>query len=106
MMLVHVIHYQVVVKAKSRIIVKFVILDTKHQMIKNKRILKNNNIFVHDDLTQIRVKKTTVMRQNVENFCTVNDKIVVFMRDKEKIVFENLHKSQKWDNELFSYIRM
>ena len=86
------------------LIAKFVRRDTKHQLMKNKRNLKNTNIFVNDDLTPIRAKVTREMRKrdDVARVHTVNEKIFVFMQDNEKLVFENLYKLQNWDRELLA----
>ena len=86
------------------LIAKFVRRDMKHQLMKNKRNLKNTNIFVNDDLTPIRAKVTRELRKrdDVARVHTVNEKINVFMQDNEKLVFENLYKLQKWDKELLA----
>ena len=83
---------------------KFVRCDTKHQLMKNKRNLKNTNIFVNDDLTPIRAKVTRELRKrdDVARVHTVNEKIIVLMQDNEKLVFENLYNLQKWDKELLA----
>ena len=56
------------------LIAKFVRRDTKHQLVKNKRNLKNTNIFVNDDLTPIRAKVTRELRKrdDVARVHTVN----------------------------------
>ena len=92
------------VSGPKPLIAKFVRRDTKHQLMKNKRNLKNTNIFVNDDLTPIRAKITRELRKrdDVARVHTVNEKIIVFMQDNEKLVFENLYKLQKWDKELLA----
>ena len=86
------------------LIAKFVRRDTKYQLMKNKRNLKNTNVFVNDDLAPIRAKVTRELRKrdDVARVHTVNEKIIVFMQDNEKLVFENLYKLQKWDKELLA----
>ena len=56
------------------LIAKIVRRDTKHQLMKNKRNLKNTNIFVNDDLTPIRAKVTRELRKrdDVAGVHTVN----------------------------------
>ena len=86
------------------LIAKIVRRDTKHQLMKNKRNFENTNIFVNDDLTPIRNKITRELRKrdDVARVHTVNEKIIVFMQDNGKLVFENLYKLQKWDKELLA----
>ena len=59
---------------------------------------------MNDDLTPIRAKVTRELRKrdDVGKVHTVNEKIIVFMQDNEKLVFENLYKLQKWDKELLA----
>ena len=84
------------------LIAKFVRRETKHQLMRNKRNLKNTNIFVNDDLTPLRAKVTRDLRNrdSVRNVITVNEKIILFLNNDEKLVFDNLYKLQKWDAEL------
>ena len=64
------------------LIAKFVRRDAKHQLMKNKRNLKNTNFFVNDDLTPIRAKVTRELRtrDGVARVHTVNEKICVSAR--------------------------
>ena len=86
------------------LIAKFVRRETKHQLMKNKRNLKNTNIFVNDDLTPLRAKVTRELRKRdgVRSVITVNEKIILFLNNDEKLVFDNLYKLQKWDAELLN----
>lgn len=86
------------------LIAKFVRRETKHQLMKNKRNLKNTNIFVNDDLTPLRAKVTRDLRNrdSVRSVITVNEKIILFLNNDEKLVFDNLYKLQKWDAELLN----
>ena len=54
--------------------------------MKNKRNLKNTNIFVNDDLASIRAKVTRELRKrdDVARVHTFNEKINVFMQDNKK----------------------
>ena len=72
--------------------------------MKNKRNLKNTNIFVNDDLTPTRAKVTRKLRKrdDIARVRTVNEKINVLMQYNEKRVFENLYKLQKLDKELIA----
>ena len=85
---------------------KFVRRETKHQLMKNKRTtnLKNTNIFVNDDLTPLRAKVTRELRKrdSVRSVITVNEKLILFLNNDEKLVFDNLYKLQKWDAELLN----
>ena len=64
------------------LIAKFVRRDTKLQLMKNNRTLKNTNIFVNGDLTPIRAKVTRGLRKqdHVARVHTVNEKIIVYAR--------------------------
>ena len=59
---------------------------------------------MNDDLTPIRAKVTRELRKrdDVARVHTVNEKIIVFMQDNEKLVFETLYKLQKWVKELLA----
>ena len=86
------------------LIAKFVRRETKHQLMKNRRNLKNTNIFVNDDLTPLRSKVSRELRKrdSVRSVITVNEKIILFLNNDEKLVFDNLYKLQKWDAELLN----
>ena len=72
--------------------------------MKNRRNLKNTNIFVNDDLTPLRSKVSRELRKrdSVRSVITVNEKIILFLNNDEKLVFDNLYKLQKWDAELLN----
>ena len=72
--------------------------------MKNKRSLKNTNIFVNDDLTPLRAKVSRDLRKrdSVRSVITVNEKINLFLNNDEKLVFDNLYKLQKRDAELLN----
>ena len=86
------------------LIAQFVRRDTKLQLMKNKGSLKKTNIYVNDDFTPIKAKVTRELRKrdDVARVHTVNEKIIVFMQDNKKLVFENLYKLQKRDKELLA----
>ena len=64
--------------------------------------MKETSIYVNDDLTTSRAKVTRDLRSKDDpRGVTVTEKIIVFMRDNQKLVFDNFYKLQKRDNELF-----
>ena len=91
-------------KGPKPLIAKFFRRDTKHQLMKHKRSLKETSISVNDDLTPLRAKIIRDLRSkdDVRGVVIANEKIIVFMQDNQKLLFDNLYKLQKWDNELFS----
>ena len=93
-------------KSPKLVITKFVRRDTKHQLMKTRRNLKNTNIFVIDNLTTIcaRITSELMTSEIVGNVLTVNEKIMVFMLDKERLSLRICTRSKKGVNKLFSYI--
>ena len=90
------------------LIVQSVRRDTKHQLMKPERKLKETNVYVKDDLTPLPAKITRDLRSNhdVRVVSSSNEKINVIMEDNQKLVCDNLYKLQKRDNELFSNAAM
>ena len=91
-------------KGQKPLIAKFVRWDTKHQFMKHRRNLKETSIYVNDDLTPLRAKMSLDLRSkdDVRSVVTANGKIFIFMLDNQKLVFDNLYKLQKCDNELLA----
>ena len=54
--------------------------------------VKNTNIFVNDDLIPICANIINELRKidNDRNVFTVNKKVIVFLRDNEKVLLKNL----------------
>ena len=71
--------------------------------MKKKRNSKNLNIFANDDLTTIRARVISELRnrKNVGNVLTVNQKINFLMRENVKILFKISTSSKKGNDELF-----
>ena len=91
-------------KGPKPLIDKFARRDTKHQLMKHKRNLKETSIYVNDDLTPLgaKINRDLRIKDNDRGFVTAIEKIIVFMRDNQELVFDNLHKLKKWVIELFS----
>ena len=83
---------------------KFVRRDSKHQLMKHKKNLKETTIFVSDNLTPLRAKITLGLRSkdDVRGIVIQLEKFFELMHDNQMLVFDNLYKLQNWDNELFS----
>ena len=65
--------------------------------------MKETSIYINDDLTTSRAKVTRDLRSKDDlRGVTVTEKIIVFMRDNQKLVFDKFYKLQKRDNKLFS----
>ena len=88
------------------LIAKIVRRDAKHQLMKHKGKLKENSIYLNDDMRPLRATITRDVRSkhDVRSFVIANEKNSVFKRDSQKLVFDNLEKLQKWDNELLSNV--
>ena len=84
-------------RAPKPLIAQFVWRDTKHQLMKHKRNLKETSIYVNDDLTPLRAKITRDLRSKdgFRGVVTANEKTIVFMQDNQKLVINNLYKRQK-----------
>ena len=88
-------------KRPKPLIAKFVRRDTRHQFMNHKRNLKETSTHVNDDLTPLRAQTTRDLRSksDVRGVVSAIEKIIVFMQDNEKLVFDDLYRLQKWDNE-------
>ena len=86
------------------IIVKFVRRETKFQIMKHKKSLKNSTepLYINDDLTPLRARIAKAIRnKNDVKFCTYyNEKLFVVFNDDAKVTFNNLLDVYKWDNAL------
>ena len=82
------------VKCPKLLIPKFVLRNTKHQLMKLKRNLKETSIYVNGDLTPLRTKTTLDLRSK-DDVCDVKTayrKVFLFTQDIQKLVFDNLYR--------------
>ena len=62
------------------------------------------NIYVNDEVTPLRTRLMRAIKgkSDFRGVKTVNEKLIVFKTNNEKLVFDNLYKLQRWDPLLFS----
>ena len=88
-------------RGKKPLIVKFVRRETKFEIMRNKKKLKEgeHQIYINDDLTPLRSKISAKLRE-IEDMKTVvmqNEKITLYDIQGKKTVFNNLAEVYKWN---------
>ena len=63
----------------------------------------DQRLFFNDDVTPLGEKVMFLIRQKekVAILNTVNDKIIVYLKSSNKLVFKNLFELFEWDSNLF-----
>ena len=84
------------------IIVKFVRRETKLALMKKKSGLRHQSgrpIFINEDITQLRARllKSLIEKPDVKAANMINEKIIVYQTNIDKVVFNILHEIYKWD---------
>ena len=84
------------------IIVKFVRRETKLALKKKKSGLRHQSgrpIYINDDITQLRARllKSLNEKPDVKAANMINEKIIVYQINNDKVVFHTLHEIYKWD---------
>ena len=84
------------------IFVKFVRRETKLALMKKKSGLRHQSgrpIYIIDDITQLRVRvlKSLKEKPDVKAANMINEKIIVYQTNNDKIVFHTLQELYKWD---------
>ena len=83
-------------------IVKFVRRETKLALMKKKSGLRHQSgrpIFINDDITQLRARllKSLKEKTDVKLANMINEKIIVYQTNNDKVVFHTLHHLYKCD---------
>ena len=83
-------------------IVKFVRRETKLALMKKKSVLRHQSgrpIYINDDITQLRARlpKSVEEKLDVRAANMINEKIIVYQTNNDKVVFHTLHELSKWD---------
>ena len=85
------------------VIVKFVRRELKHRVMSCKRKLKENAdmIFINDDITPLRARLAYALRrrEDINGVHFINEKLILYTKTNEKLVFENLFELHKWDSD-------
>ena len=73
-------------------------------MLKLEENSKEPHFFVNDDITSLpaRVLRPIQVKRGAKKATTVTGKLFTFSTEKERLVFYNLYKLQKWDPLLFT----
>ena len=84
------------------IIAKFVRRETKLALMKKKSGLRHQSgrpIYINDDITQLRVSLVKSLKEKpvVKAANMINEKIIVYQTNNDKVVFQTLHEFYKWD---------
>ena len=84
------------------IIVKFVRREAKLALMKKKSSLRHQSgrhIYINDDITQLmaRLLKSLEEKPDVIAANMINEKIIVYQTNNDKVVFHTLHELYKWD---------
>ena len=84
------------------IIVKFVRRETKLALMKRKSGLRHQSgrpIYINDDISQLRARllKSLKEKPDVKAANIINEKIIVYRTNNDKVVFHTLHELYKWD---------
>ena len=84
------------------IIVKIVRRETKLALMKKKSGLRHQSgrpISINDDITQLRARllKSLKEKSDVKAANMINEKIIVYQTNIDKVVFHTLHELYKWD---------
>ena len=87
------------------IIVKFVRRKTKLALMKKESGLRHQSgrpIFINDDITRLRARllKSLKEKPDVKAANMINEKIIVYQTNNDKVVFHTLHELYKWDPSL------
>ena len=71
--------------------------------MKHKRNLKENTIYVVDDLTPLRAKTSSDLRSkaDIRAVRAAKEKNIELMHDNQKPVLENFYRLQKWQDDVF-----
>ena len=89
-------------KSGKPIFVKFVRRETKLALMKKKSGLRHQSvrpIYINDDITQLRARllKSLKEKPDVKAANMINEKIIVYQTNNDKVVFHTLHELYKWD---------
>ena len=84
------------------IIVKFVRRETKLALMKKKSGLRHESgrhIYINDDITQLRARllKSLKGKPDVKAANMINENLIVYRTNNDKVVFHTLHELYKWD---------
>ena len=84
------------------IIVMFVRTETKLALMKKKSGLRHQSgrpIHINDDITQLRALLLELLTEkpDVKDANMINEKIIVYQTNNDKVVFHTLHDLYKWD---------
>ena len=87
-------------KSGKPIVVKFVRRETKLAMMKKKSGLRHQSgrpIYIKDDITQLRARllKSLKEKPDVKAANMINEKIIVYETNNDKVVFHTLHELYK-----------
>ena len=82
------------------IIVKFVRRETKLALMKKKNGLRHQSgrpIYINDDITQLRARllKSLKEKPDIKAANMINEKIIVYQNNNDKVVFHKLHELYK-----------
>ena len=81
---------------------KFVRREAKLALIKKKSGLRHQSgrpIFINDVIIQLRARllKSLKEKPDVKAANMINEKIIVYQTNNDKVVFHTLHELHKWD---------
>ena len=82
--------------------VKFVRRETKLALMRKKSGLRHQSsrpIYINDGITQLRARllKTLKEKSDVKAANMINEKIIVYQTNNDKVFFQTLHELYKWD---------
>ena len=83
------------------IFVKFVRRETKLALMKKKSCLRHQSgrpIYINDDITQLRARlKSLKEKPDVKVANMINEKVIVYQTNNDKVFCHILHELYKWD---------
>ena len=81
---------------------KFVRRETKLALMKKKSGWQHQSgrpNYINDDITQLRARllKSLKEKPDVKAASMINEEIIVYQTNNDKVVFQTLHELYKWD---------
>ena len=65
----------------------------------NKKLLHEceEKLFINNDITLLTARLAKALRGDIKSEAMINEKVVIYITNESKIVFENLFKLYEWD---------